>query len=110
MLGRGTRMRLSEDQSQPLATKPGDDEIRLVEPSGNQQRIVRPLLKLHHHLSLRDRDLCRGVDQVQKQMPGLSAECWAKRTSRRPWLAGAGRGFGWEGSSGRNNRMGWIEM
>jgi hypothetical protein len=37
-------MRLSEDQPQPLTTQPGDDDVCLVESSGNQQRIVYSLL------------------------------------------------------------------
>ena len=46
-------MRLSEDQPQPLATQPGDDDIRLVEPGGDQQRVVGPLLEPHHDLAPR---------------------------------------------------------
>ena len=34
-------MRLSEDQPQSLTPQPGDDDIRLVEPRGDQQRVVR---------------------------------------------------------------------
>ena len=64
-------MRLSEDQPQPLATQPGDHDIRLVEPGGDQQRIVRPLLELHHDFTLGDRDVRRGVDEVAEQMPRL---------------------------------------
>jgi hypothetical protein len=52
-------MKLSEDQPQPPTTQPGDDDICLVEPGGNQQRIVRSLLKLYQDFTPGDHDIRR---------------------------------------------------
>src|SRR6516164_9998491 len=71
MPGPAATIRLSQDQSQSLATQPGDHHIRPIEPGSDQQRIVRPPLKPHHDRPLLDRDRRRGVDQVPEQMTGF---------------------------------------
>src|SRR5208337_5175443 len=65
-------MRSSEDELQPLAAQPGDGDVRLVIPGGDQQRIVGTLLEPHYDLFVRDLHTGRGVDEVAEQMPRLS--------------------------------------
>ena len=72
MLGLGARSRLSEDDPQLLASQPGDLDVRLVEPGGDQQGVVGTPLKLHHDLVLVNRNSRRGVDEVAEQVAGLA--------------------------------------
>src|SRR5208282_279249 len=63
--------RLTEDQPQLLATQPGHDDVRFVETSRSQQRIVRASLESHLDSPLVDRDRRGSVDEVAEQMAGL---------------------------------------
>src|SRR5271157_1545139 len=60
-----------EYQPQPLATQPGDGDVRLIAFSGDQQWIVGTLLEPHHDLLVRDLHAGRSVDEVAEQMPRL---------------------------------------
>ena len=64
-------MALSQDQAQAFVPQPRHPCVRLIEPRGDQQRVVGALLEPYHDFALRDRDFCRGVDEVAEQMAGL---------------------------------------
>ena len=64
-------MRLPEEEPQALVSQPGDPGLRLVEPGGDQQRVVGALLVLHDDFLLGDRDSRRGFDEVAEQVAGL---------------------------------------
>src|ERR1700722_12431434 len=70
-LGSRASMTSSEDQPQSLAPQPGDGHIGLVEPGGDQQRIMSPALVPDHHFTLADRDPRRGINEVTEQVSRL---------------------------------------
>src|SRR5208282_1568820 len=69
--GRGARMRLTEDQPEPLAAQPWHHFIRLIEPGRQQQWVVGTLLEPRGDSFLGDRDFRRGVDEIAEEMPRL---------------------------------------
>jgi hypothetical protein len=83
-------MRLSENQPQSLTAQPWDDDVRRVEPSGDQQWIVRSFLELYHDLTLGDHDICRGVDQVHEEVPGLGGLVTIGNAERQQSVEAAG--------------------
>ena len=64
-------MGLSEDQPQPLAPQPGDDDSVRSKPAASNSGLCARFWNFTTTLRLLDRDICRGIDQVPEQVPAL---------------------------------------